>query len=248
MTNVDIFTDRADHYARSRPAYAPQAVELILSLCPPGGAIADVGAGTGILSRQLLPGGAEIYAVEPNAAMRAHAVQLLGSHPRFHPVCGSAEHTTLPDHCVSLVTAASAFHWFDAAAFGREAGRILTANGLVCLLLNVRITDDFTAAQHRLCRRCCPGYTSLTHSWETTLARADDFFAGDFTCRRFSFPLFYTKEKFIARSLSSSFAPESGTAQYRAYADGLRRLLEDAFPSEQVRIANETVLLWGSPR
>ncbi|MBY0262025.1 MAG: hypothetical protein K2Q20_06755, partial [Phycisphaerales bacterium] len=48
------FSDRADDYARYRPTYPVEAIDAVVALLPPGEAVvADVGAGTGISSRQV---------------------------------------------------------------------------------------------------------------------------------------------------------------------------------------------------
>ena len=49
---------------------------LEASVAPPA-AVADIGSGTGILTRELLKSGYEVWAVEPNEAMRTAAEQTL---------------------------------------------------------------------------------------------------------------------------------------------------------------------------
>ena len=120
------FTDRVDAYVRYRPDY-PSAALLLLEReagLARGGRVADIGAGTGILSAMLLELGAEVFAVEPNDAMRAAAERRLCGTSGFHAVAGTAEATGLPDQSVDLVTAAQAFHWFDSLRARREFRRI----------------------------------------------------------------------------------------------------------------------------
>jgi hypothetical protein len=77
------FADRARAYARYRPTY-PSAVVGTLrrdrGLTPEHG-VADVGSGTGLLSRLLLDSGNTVQGVEPHKAMRAEAVHLSGYSP-----------------------------------------------------------------------------------------------------------------------------------------------------------------------
>ena len=73
--------------------------------------MADIGSGTGILSRVMLEHGWTVYGVEPNDDMRREAEKVLKGFHRFHSVPGTAEHTLLPGASVDLVTAAQAFHW-----------------------------------------------------------------------------------------------------------------------------------------
>src|SRR2546427_12019482 len=70
------FSDRAEDYRRYRPDYPAAALNAILEGLgdPAELEAADVGAGTGIASRQLAAHGVRVLAVEPNAEMRAAAI------------------------------------------------------------------------------------------------------------------------------------------------------------------------------
>src|SRR5258708_27182302 len=109
------FSDRVDDYVRYRPDYPRPFLELLQRECGlgRGRAVADVGSGTGMLTRLLVESGAQVIGVEPNAAMRAAAERALGGEPRFRSVDGSAEATELPDASVDLITAGAGFHWVD---------------------------------------------------------------------------------------------------------------------------------------
>lgn len=247
MANENIFTTKVSDYAVSRPSYAAEAVDRILSgMLKKGDLIADVGSGTGIFSKEFLLHGYEVFGVEPNDAMRLEAEKVYGKNKLFHSVAATAENTNLPTGSISLVTAASAFHWFDIPRFYEECKRILKPDGIVCIIANARIYDSFTEKQHQICKQYCPNYTSLTHGVEKMIQKADTFFKGEFYIEKFDYSLHYTKQKFIARSLSSSYAPEKGTDDYEGYTHWLQSLLDDTFPDDKITIANETVMLWGN--
>lgn len=98
---------------------------------------ADVGAGTGIWSRQLAARGVRVVAVEPNDAMRgAGEKQSEGRDITWRK--GSAESTGLPDASCDMVCMASSFHWTDFDAAVREFHRILKPGGLFMALWNPR--------------------------------------------------------------------------------------------------------------
>lgn len=129
------FSNRARAYARARPSYPEETLAILrahhgLVVSPAAGpsVVADVGAGTGIFTRLLLDAGARVFAVEPNADMRAEAERALFGPSyagRFTSVDGRAEATTLEPASVDLVVAAQAFHWFDVEAARLEHARIL---------------------------------------------------------------------------------------------------------------------------
>src|SRR3954462_7304824 len=113
--STDRFSDRVEHYIRSRPSYPDALFDFLrkeLRLAPDW-AIADIGSGTGISSKPFLQNGNTLYGIEPNAPMRQAAERLLGSFPNFRSIDGTAEGTTLANGSVDLIVAAQAFHWFD---------------------------------------------------------------------------------------------------------------------------------------
>ena len=86
------FLDRAENYARYRPGYPRDVLKFLEEkrALTDGSVVADIGSGTGKLSELFLENGNKVLAVEPNDEMRAAARRLLGEHPGFESVTGSA--------------------------------------------------------------------------------------------------------------------------------------------------------------
>lgn len=131
----------ATEYDRFRPSYPDELFHLIrrrLGL-PGRPLVADLGAGTGRATLAMAALGWRVTAVEPGRPMldvlraRATAEGLLVA-----MLQASAEATGLDPGSVDLVTAAQAFHWFDAALAVPEIARILRPGGGVALFWNVR--------------------------------------------------------------------------------------------------------------
>ena len=140
------FTKLADKYGKYRPMYAPFVLDTFTALLKENISTketilcADVGAGTGIWSRQLAGKGMHINAVEPNDAMRDVGIQQTGNLDiTWHT--GSAENTNLPDASQDAVCMASSFHWPDFDAAVREFNRILKPHGLFLALWNTRFYE-----------------------------------------------------------------------------------------------------------
>ncbi len=130
------FADGA-RYDAARPGYPEAALDWIvdgLSLTPDS-AVLDLGAGTGIMTRQIAERVGRVVAVEPSAGMRAVLVATL---PGVEALEGSAEAIPLPDGSVDAVVVAQAFHWFDPAPALAEIHRVLRGHGGLALVWNER--------------------------------------------------------------------------------------------------------------
>jgi SAM-dependent methyltransferase len=127
------FGPAADAYERYRPGYPSAAVAWVTGDAPRR--VLDLGAGTGKLTRALLAAGHEVVAVEPDPAMREAFASLL---PQIEVLAGSAEALPLPDRSVDAVVAGQAFHWFDLERALPEIARVLTPDGTVGVLANLR--------------------------------------------------------------------------------------------------------------
>jgi len=139
---ASIFSGKVADYQASRPDYPRALFDALLARVPKGSVVADIGAGTGLLTRGLLAAGYRVLAVEPNPQMRAAADLLLGKHDAYRSVDGSAESVPTPNASLDLITAAQAFHWFDVERARGEAQRVLAPGGRVALIWNDRILDD----------------------------------------------------------------------------------------------------------
>jgi SAM-dependent methyltransferase len=137
-----VFSNKVRDYVAYRPGYPQALSEFLRSRVPAGAQVADVGAGTGLLTRDLLAAGYEVTAVEPNDEMRADCDALLGSQPGYRSASGTAEALPCADHSLHLITAAQAFHWFDIAKARAECLRVLRPGGVVALIWNDRVAHD----------------------------------------------------------------------------------------------------------
>jgi SAM-dependent methyltransferase len=96
--------------------------------------VVDLAAGTGKLTRALVPTGAELIAVEPVPGMRA---QLARTVPSAEVRTGTAEAIPVADATVDAVLVAQAFHWFDTPAAAREIHRVLRSGGGLGVIFNM---------------------------------------------------------------------------------------------------------------
>ena len=131
------FGTEAANYELGRPDYPFEAVAWMLEPLPEGARrIADVGAGTGKLTRVLTQApDAEVVAVDPDPAMLATLRDNVPGVPTF---AGTAESLPLPDASVNAVVMGQAWHWVEPVAASAELGRVLRPGGVLGLIWNVR--------------------------------------------------------------------------------------------------------------
>lgn len=229
--NEHKFDGMGQVYAQFRPSY-PQ--EFITYLYEEAGlqtdsVLADIGAGTGILTRQLLEQGNLVYAVEPNPDMRAVAEADLKGFENFVSVNGTAENTTLAENSVDGITVAQAFHWFDRPQFQKECRRILKSDGKVVLVWNSRDFESLLVQENdQVNRTYCPNFKGFIGGMRGAVDEGDfdDFFIGGYETKAFSHPLRFDKQGFIGRNLSASYALKADDPNYTAYIKELDALFE----------------------
>lgn len=180
------FTELAKAY-RHRTGYSPRVLKALagyIGAWREGFALADVGAGTGKLTENLLELGLDVTAVEPNDAMRAEGQLLLGEHDRLRWRAGSAETTGLPDRSVDWVLMGSSFHWTRPAEALDEFQRILRPGGFFTAIWNPRHLEQSELHQRIEARiheivpgiqRVSSGTSKYTENLQETLTRSGQF-------------------------------------------------------------------------
>ncbi len=209
---ADRFADRAEAYDLGRPDYAAAALD---QLCRPGSvrgaaSIADVGAGTGILSAMLLSRGYQVVAVEPSPAMRGRSDRRHGHHPGYRSTAGSAEHTGLPDSSVEAITVGQALHWFELDRARQEFGRILRPGGTLLFLWNTLVPSEVVRAADGALSALVPAYVTRKTAEPPTAAELVRAVVPDGATLHqalFDHQHALGEEGFLALFLSASYAP-----------------------------------------
>ncbi len=181
----------------------------------------DLGAGTGIVSRQLGPFVGSLVAVEPSASMRETMRQTT---PGVEVLDGRDDAIPLADGSVDVVVVAQAFHWFDAPRALAEIRRVLVPGGGLALIWNERDeTVDWMAALTRAMRwdRHRP-YSSNT---DFASIVADGPF-GSVEHFQFRHRQWLSADQVYRRVLTTSYISIMADAEQRALLDDVRRVVE----------------------
>ena len=136
------YTEHASHYDK-RADYSCDAIKNLLKAigCAPSRPVADIGAGTGKLTKELLKHGLAVSSVEPNDAMRTIGIQNTKGKSATWSV-GTGEATGLPTSSVYAVFFGSSFNVVDQSLALSEVSRILVPNGWFACMWNHRDLDD----------------------------------------------------------------------------------------------------------
>ena len=220
LTDVDL-------YERGRAEYPPELVATLrerLGLGP-GSRVADLGAGSGKLSRVLAAGGLDVVGVEPLPAMREVLARDLGPERTLD---GTAEAIPLPDGSVDAVTSGDAFHWFDGARAVSEIHRVLAPGGGVAIVWRVpdaSRTQPWMAEIERIVAAVRPEHPGFTQ--DRGMDKLDEH--GGFTAReRVDIPFDHvtTRAGILDGVASITFVGLLPESERRALLDSCAEVLE----------------------
>jgi SAM-dependent methyltransferase len=235
------FGSSAGDYERSRPDYPDDAIDALVGALSvrPGTRVVDVGAGTGKLTRLLVPTGARLVAVEPLAGMRAELAQAVAGVP---VVGGTAEALPFAAHVVDAVVAAQAFHWFSGDAAVAEIHRVLRPGGALGLVWNTVDEAAGWLAHLGAILDSVAGSTPRfrTGEWRLALDASDRFSALEE--RRFSYSRRLDRQAVVDWIATTSFVT---VLPREERTDVLRRVGElVADEPEPVTVPYETRVYW----
>ncbi len=243
------FSRKAEVYAKYRPSYPKEILGILSSEIgfTKDKIVADVGSGTGLLSRIFLDNGNFVYGIEPNNEMRSFAERDLASrYPHFVSLDRIAENTGLPDGSVDLVTAGQALHWFDRDGARREFARILKPLGYVMIIYNERKKEDGVMDEYE-------DVVKKNESKNDDKAPDidDEYLARFFkSYKEFTVPneqaLDY--EGLVGRATSASYLPSEGDPGFASLEKDLRKLFDSHQENGRIVLRYGTILFLGQVR
>ena len=245
MKSITRFSNRVSNYAKYRPGYPASILRLLENEIgfEPQKDIADIGSGTGLLSKLFLGNDNLVYGVEPNDEMRIAGEVLLKDFINFVSIKGTAENTTLADESVDMITSGQAFHWFNNAEAKKEFIRILKPDGYVVLVWNERVKDasPFMTGYEKLLIKFGTDFDEVKHE---NLVNKD--FNKLYGVKNFKFASFDNYQIFDftglkGRLLSSSYLPMDN----KNMMTDLKKLFDKHNAGGYVKMEYETKIYFG---
>lgn len=144
----DHFSGHAAQYAAYRPGYPASLFEWLAGQTPGIELAWDCATGNGQAAVALAAHFDGVFASDASAQQIAQAE----AHPKVRYAAEPAEQCSLPDESADLVTVAQAYHWFDHAAFHREAARVLKPGGVLTAwaYMLAQVNPEFDAVVYKL--------------------------------------------------------------------------------------------------
>lgn len=240
---VQNFSGKAAGYAAHRWNYAPVAIEYIAQAAQLNAAsvVADIGAGTGMLSEHFLGRVGRVLAVEPNAEMRAAAPV----EPTLTFVDGRSDATTLSPASVDLIAVGRAIHWFPPEATKAEFQRILKPGGWLAVLRIPCVDENLLAALDAV--------KTEANGWNTELVEVRrsqpplSFYFGHDEFEQQRFPAFAREswQEFFGRLSSFAVAPAPSHPRFAAFRQAARDVFDRFRSGELLTVPLATELFLG---
>ena len=244
------FSSRVDDYIKYRPHYPAEIIDLLADKCSltPESVIADIGSGTGILTKLFLENGNPVVGVEPNREMREGGEHYLAEFARFTSVDGTSDATRLPPQSMDFILAAQAFHWFDQAKARAEFQRILKPAGWVVLIWNDRRTDStpFLRDYEDLLQEFGNDYKEIEHKNVRDESVFSAFFGVPPAAATFDNAQRVDFEGLIGRLNSASYMPARGDARHAAMVARAREIFTDHAVNGRVAFEYDTRVFYGN--
>lgn len=193
------YKGKAKQYEAGRPSYSNDVIDFIVNNSNEDATIADIGAGTGKLTRKLATRFAKVFAVEPDKEMRRELDGVAAELSNIVVIDGSAESTGLDNNIVDIICVAQALHWFNIPLFKKEISRILRPNGKVFIIHN---TPPIVTTTIKLNEN-----ENLETIQKMFAKRKEDrinFFGKDLCLKVFDNPITYNKEQYTQYFMSLS--------------------------------------------
>jgi ubiquinone/menaquinone biosynthesis C-methylase UbiE len=215
------FSHKADKYAKYRWDYSPQAIDAIFDITNLSNeaTVADIGAGTGMLSQHFVGRVKAVYAIEPNAEMRQSAEKILQASTTYKIIEGFAEAIPLPDHSIDLIVVGRAIHWFDPFKAKREFLRIVKPDDWLAIL-HVPCTDSRLVEAIKSIRTKENGWDVSKDKNKLQLTPSSFYFGSNkFSIKQYPDTIHETWPEFFGRLSSLSPAPDESHEFYSKYKE-----------------------------
>ncbi|MPY92615.1 MAG: methyltransferase domain-containing protein [Acidimicrobiia bacterium] len=234
---VASFEAVAGEYDTARPSYPDGVYDALGPL--EGLLVLDVGAGTGIATRQLQARGATVVAVDAGPALLARAATRT---PSLLAVVADGAVLPVRAGAADLICSAQAWHWLDPSTRAGEAHRVLREGGRWAGWWSHARADDeeWFQAHWTIVERACPGTRRGMRDidWGADLAAPGLFEVGDRVAVPWRREI--SVDEWMTDQASHSYVAVLARADRDRLLGNLRQVLDRRFPDRTMTVRYET--------
>ncbi len=239
-----LYTSKAENYAKYRWDYSHAVIAAIFDRVGVSTQtiVADIGAGTGMVTKHFVDKTWTVYAIEPEKEMRDLIESAFLGNPACQVLNASAEDTTLPSASVDLITVGQAIHWFNLEATRKEFLRILKPTGWLAILRNYGTDTPYEKEVGMLFKKFSKSEPSKFISHPSM-----SFYYGndDFEKRLFPFEFSLTWEQFLGSLMSSAWIPDEDSPMFDEFKTTAKGVFDSLSRAGIVTSSGETELFLG---
>ena len=224
MLRKDTHVDKAESYDIGRPNYPESFFDYLYKEIGMSdkSVIADIGAGTGKITKKFLERGNKVFAVEPDKNMMKILKTNLSQFTNCVPLESTAENTGILSNSIDFIFCGNSYMWFNRNDVIPEFQRIIRD----CKSQNIIIA------------RLGPGdniyskeFLEINNRFSKPVSSIQPnnsaFFANDmFVSETFNYTLHQGFDEFLHGCLSASSSPNIGDNNYEEYCLSLKKLFD----------------------
>jgi len=244
------FTKKAELYDTYRPRYSSKYKDYLINEIGISSSswVADIGAGTGIHSRLIYEITQNLEIIEPDMDMLAICRKNIISEKCIF-INSPAENIEFNHPRVDFITVAQAFHLFDSKKCMSEFKKLLKSEGITILVWNSKEhNNDVFSANEKVIKKYCPKYSREIHAHTFDEDTYRDLFENDmYSYVRLDHDSdeYLSKETFIGRTLSASYAITSENDLYNEFCSKLEDVFIKYSQNGKIYIPQSTVIYYG---
>ena len=216
--------NKAASYDIGRPDYPDAFFEYLYGLFDGHTSItiADIGAGTGKVTRKFLENGNEVFAVEPDKAMMDILETNLAPFPNLTTIETSAEKAKIPSNSVDLIFCGNSYMWFDRSYVVPEFKKIVKTHKELNIIIarlgvgNNIYTEEFLEIDRQFAKAVSDRIPNNTLPFKE----------GAYTEKVFEYSILQSFSEFLHGCLSASYAPSLEDEYFESYCSALRLIFD----------------------
>ena len=204
MERKNTHANKAESYDIGRPCYPNEFYEYLYGQwgLTKNTVIADMGAGTGKVTKGFLERGNRVYAVEPDKDMMRRLKNNLANFPDCIHIESTAENTEIPAASIDIIFCGNSYHWFDKGMVIPEFKRVLRNAGSK---FNIVITS--------------------LGQWMADMA--SPFENGKYIEKTFEYTVYNELHEYLHGNLSASWAPTPEDDNFHEYCESLKQSFDE---------------------